>query len=76
MRLVADGNIASDRLLAPCLTPKQAALGRRIVIKYRRQLPAEMVAAIQGEQAENRGATKSTTARKAKDLTLPPAAVR
>jgi len=33
------------------LTPRQAALGKRIVLKYHRQLPAALVAAVKGEAA-------------------------
>lgn len=33
------------------LTPKQGALGKRLVTKYRRQLPADLLAAIQSQES-------------------------
>ncbi len=39
----------------PRLTPRQAVLGRKIVLKYRRQLPTELVETIRGKQTYGDG---------------------
>lgn len=44
-----DGNIGHSLSERIFLTPKQAVLGKKIALKYRRQLPEELVSTIKGE---------------------------
>jgi hypothetical protein len=43
-----DTNVGKSLAMSARLTAKQAALGRKIVLKYHRQLPADLVAVIKG----------------------------
>jgi SWI/SNF-related matrix-associated actin-dependent regulator of chromatin subfamily A-like protein 1 len=44
-----DTRIGKALAMSPALTPKQAALGQRLCIKYRRQLSADLITIIKGE---------------------------
>jgi SWI/SNF-related matrix-associated actin-dependent regulator 1 of chromatin subfamily A len=48
-----DTHLGKSLALAPYLSQKQAAIAVRFATKYRRQLPSELVAAINGRQIES-----------------------